>query len=141
MVIGNVSYRKTDSGNEVSDRLTEYMAEVDEAIEAVLDRIAEVRKSADKCGDDVFIREALYGIVNEFRDVYRSMGVTIYDGGYAAMEYEGGERLDGGTYDDTPSGIVVDGGDCSQRTPMTATVCTSDMIQDLFKNKEENSDG
>ena len=57
----------------------------------------------------------IFCINNVLNDLYRSMGVVTYDGGWFGMEYESRYVLDGGTFTETEAGKSVDGGDFSQR--------------------------
>ena len=78
------------------------------------DRVALWDKISEFKSEKEYINNILFGIVNQFRDIYTAVNIQHYHGGLFGMVYDG-KHLDGGSFTDTEIRNTVNGGSFGNR--------------------------
>lgn len=81
---------------------------------ALWDKISELDAQLEFADYKKYINNILFGIVNQFRDIYTAVNIQHYHGGLFGMVYDG-KHLDGGSFTDTEIRNTVNGGSFGNR--------------------------
>lgn len=97
-VLDGITAERVNVWDSITEQVTQ--TQLDEAISAE----AAERKSAFE-----YLQEICFGLLDEFKNIYGAIGVTVYDGGYFTQK-QNGIALDGGDFTDEIMGTVDCGG-------------------------------